>query len=569
MHFRPIKGGDDRRWTAIAVTACVALLGVLAFLAFVQYGQVSELRQAELRQLSLSLRATAESFANDFTSELLRVATAFRIERESVADPLAGQLEEGYRQWLGSAMYPQLVRDIMVVRPDNGRMRVWRFQFSEGSGSGQLIEISWPQRLAPIKGSLSRYSQIPELTSPESTRPRQAIFIEDAPALAIPFLPSRGDSPGWLLVDLNGDLIVQSLLPALFDSYFGPKEDSPYRFGIVSARPPQRVVYASDEFSVADVDAADIAVNLPAEDGTGGDQREPRLQSMQITASDSPQWRLVVKHKPGALDGAVDGMRWRNLAIGAFVLLALAVAGALAVVSAGRTRRLARMQMELAAAMSHELRTPLAVIRAAAYNLKEGVVADKDGVQRYAGLVQDAGRRLSNTVDQILLFAETQSDPTKIDKTRVDVGTVVDRAMEAASAASPRRPHYIERDIPDNLPEAVADPLALSHCIQNLIVNGLKYGNNGPDRPVRITAEAKGAEVEIHVSDCGPGISRKHLRHIFKPFYRAAGGASPEGGTGMGLALVERLMEGQGGRVSVRTGPQAGSSFVLHVPRAS
>jgi signal transduction histidine kinase len=86
---------------------------------------------------------------------------------------------------------------------------------------------------------------------------------------------------------------------------------------------------------------------------------------------------------------------------------------------------------------------------------------------------------------------------------------------------------------------------------------------------VWITAEAKGAEVEIHVSDCGPGISRKHLRHIFKPFYRAAGGASPEGGTGMGLALVERLMEGQGGRVSVRTGPQAGSSFVLHVPRAS
>src|SRR4051812_17555027 len=120
MLTRSSRGGEDRRWTAIAVTACGALGVVLVCLAVVQYGQVAELRRAERKQLDISLRATADRFAEDFTSELLRVATAFRVEHESETDPLLGQLEDGYEQWLGSAEYPQLIRDVLVIRPDEG-----------------------------------------------------------------------------------------------------------------------------------------------------------------------------------------------------------------------------------------------------------------------------------------------------------------------------------------------------------------------------------------------------------------------------------------------------------------
>jgi signal transduction histidine kinase len=531
----------------------------------VQYQQVAELREAERRQLGSSLRATAERFAEDFTSELLRVATAFRLERESEADPLTGQLQDAYEQWLGSAEYPQLIRDVLVARMEKDGEHLSRFHYA-GSAPGVLTPIPWPERIESLKESLAHYGDVPGLTSPVSTRPQEAIFLEAAPALAIPFLPLKENGHAWILVELNDDLIARMMLPALFDSYFGV-EDSLYRFGIVSAKVPRKVIHSSDEFSIADAESADFVVDLPMPED-GGDTRTARLQSMRIITTDSPRWRLAVKHKLGSLDAAVDSLRWRNLLVGAAVLFVLAASGALVIVSAGRARRLARMQMEMAASMSHELRTPLAVIRAAAYNLKEGVVADRDGVQRYGTLVQDAGRRLSKVVDQFLLFAETQSDPGKVDPVPVNIGDAVDRAVEAVCAAHPERRSHVRKEIPSELPEALADPVALSHCVQNLVINGIKYGATSEDKPVRVSASVgkNARELEIHVSDCGPGINRKDLRHIFKPFYRAN---SEPGGTGMGLALVGRLMESQGGRVSVRTAPNAGTTFVLHVPLAS
>jgi signal transduction histidine kinase len=307
-----------------------------------------------------------------------------------------------------------------------------------------------------------------------------------------------------------------------------------------------------------------LVLDLPLrEDAT--DSRAARMQSMRIAVGDGSRWRLAIKHKLGSLDAAVDSVRWHNLLVGAAVLFVLAASGFLVIVSAGRARRLARMQVEMAASMSHELRTPLAVISAAAYNLKEGVVADKDGVQRYGTLVQDAGRRLSKVVDQFLLFAETQSDQRKIELIAVNISDTVDRSLEAVFAALPDRRGHVQKHIPADLPEALADPTALSHCIQNLVINGIKYGASAVDRPVRVSAAANARETEIRVSDCGAGIKRKDLRHIFKPFYRA--NLKP-GGAGMGLALVERLMESQGGRVSVRTTPNEGTTFVLHLPLA-
>jgi signal transduction histidine kinase len=538
---------------------------LLVSLAYVQYWQFAELRQAERRQLDISLRATADRFAEDFTSELLRVATAFRLEQESDADPLTGQLADSFEQWLGSAEYPQLIRDVLVIRPaDNGGDGVASLFHYGGSGPGLLTPIDWPERLEPVWFQLGDESPPPP-DGQASTR-QQAIFLEAGPALAIPFVPLKGTFPAWLVVELNDDLITKELLPSLFDSYFGA-EESPYRFGIVSAQVPRKVVYGPGAFTVDDAESADVIVDLPLrEDGT--EPRAARLQSMRIVVTGEPRWRLAVKHKLGSLDAAVDSLRRQNLVVAAAVLLVLASSGVLVIVSAGRARRNARMQMELAASMSHELRTPLAVIRAAAYNLKEGVVADRDGVQRYGTLVQDAGRRLSKVVDQFLMFAETQSDSGKIELTPVHVGEVVDRAIEAVCAGLPDSRNHVRKEIPDGLPEAIADPEALSHCIQNLVVNGIKYGASAEDRPVRITAAvgAGAREMEVHVSDCGPGIQKQHLRHIFKPFYRAS--AKP-GGAGVGLALVGRLMESQGGRVSVRTAPNEGTTFVLHLPLVS
>ena len=85
--------------------------------------------------------------------------------------------------------------------------------------------------------------------------------------------------------------------------------------------------------------------------------------------------------------------------------------------------------MEFAAGMSHELRTPLAVIRSAAHNLRSGIVRDKEGIEQYASIVQEEARRLSDMVEEVLLYSETQSGRKKYDLEPIDLNEAIDRAV--------------------------------------------------------------------------------------------------------------------------------------------
>src|SRR5204862_7705270 len=124
-------------------------------------------------------------------------------------------------------------------------------------------------------------------------------------------------------------------------------------------------------------------------------------------------WALLVKHRAGSLERAVEQLRKRNLAISFGVLLVLGAGLITLVISSQRARTLGRLQMEFAAGVSHELRTPLAVIRSAAYNLRRGIVHDKEGVEQYASIVQEEARRLSDMVEEVLLCWEAQSGRQK------------------------------------------------------------------------------------------------------------------------------------------------------------
>jgi signal transduction histidine kinase len=224
--------------------------------------------------------------------------------------------------------------------------------------------------------------------------------------------------------------------------------------------------------------------------------------------------------------------------------------------------------VEFAAAVSHELRTPLAVIRAAAYNLEEGIVEDRSQVRHYARIVRDAGRRLSKMVDQILLFADTQSWRRKAGLTPVNVKDVVEKALEGVSAVLPPGRCPVEQVLPDDMPQVLANPVLLSHCVENLVINAVKYGEAGAAAPVTISSylDRKAGELQIRVADKGRGIDPADLPHIFKPFYRGRNANIDTVGAGLGLALVHRLMQNQRGRVTVETAPHLGSTFTIHLP---
>jgi len=135
---------------------------------------------------------------------------------------------------------------------------------------------------------------------------------------------------------------------------------------------------------------------------------------------------------------------------------------------------------------------------------------------------------------------------------------VVERELiEAAGVA-------LENRIADDLPEVLADPVALGRCIENLVSNALKYAPQG--RWMGIRAEVAAAEVRITVADRGPGISSAEQAQLFEPFYRGAAALEAQiPGSGLGLNLVRQTIEAMGGHISVYSRPGEGSAFTLHL----
>jgi signal transduction histidine kinase len=226
--------------------------------------------------------------------------------------------------------------------------------------------------------------------------------------------------------------------------------------------------------------------------------------------------------------------------------------------------------MEFAAGVSHELRTPLAVIRSAAHNLRAGIVRDREGVEQYAAIVQDEARRLSNMVEEVLLYSETQSGRKKYKLGPIEVSEVIDRAMTNLSPAVDLKQCDLTAHVESGLPAVRADAAALAQCLQNLLSNAFKYGKNGDSAKIKIEAKIDdtGREVRLNVIDDGPGVDLADRRNLFEPFFRGTRVGSNVPGNGLGLHLVKRIMQAQGGRVTFSPLESRGACFTLHIPVA-
>jgi len=285
-------------------------------------------------------------------------------------------------------------------------------------------------------------------------------------------------------------------------------------------------------------------------------------------SSAAPQWKLVVKHPSGSLEAAVGHARRRNLLVSSGILAVLGASIGFLVVSTRRAQGLARQQMEFVAAVSHELRTPLAVIRSAADNLAEGVIHESGQVRKYGELVRGEGRRLSEMVEQILELAGIHSGQRGFALAPVPVLPLLREVIGASSTLVEEAGITVEYDVPDDLPPVLGDEPALRRLFQNLVSNAIKYG--APGGWMGLSARGSGREVVVTVADRGIGIDPAELSHIFEPFYRAPGVVSAQiHGAGLGLSLVQRIVEAHRGRIAVRSAPGNGSEFSVRLPAAT
>lgn len=236
--------------------------------------------------------------------------------------------------------------------------------------------------------------------------------------------------------------------------------------------------------------------------------------------------------------------------------------------------RLAKLQMDFVASVSHELRTPLAVICASAQNIADGVVDEKEQMAKYGSVIRHHSRQLTELVNQILLFAATHEGRNRYVMRPLKVPEIVSAVLMNTRVLVEEAGFVVEEHLGEDLQPVTGDFTAVCQCLQNLVVNAVKYG--GDHRKVVIRAfqsvreDLNRYEMRISVEDHGIGIDAAELQQIFEPFYRSpVVTAAQIHGTGLGLALAKNIAEAMGGSISVVSRVGVGSRFTIHLPLAS
>jgi two-component system CheB/CheR fusion protein len=224
-----------------------------------------------------------------------------------------------------------------------------------------------------------------------------------------------------------------------------------------------------------------------------------------------------------------------------------------------------RRKDEFLAMLGHELRNPLGAIASAAYLIRLRASGGPE-VARALEILERQIQNSSRLIDDLLDVSRITRGAIQLKREPVELGAVVASAVEAQRFAIDAGRHEVTLRLPDEPIHAQGDPTRLEQVVSNLVNNAAKYTREGGRIGVELSLE--GDRAVIRVRDSGVGISPELLPRIFDLFVQGdttlARGAS---GLGLGLTVVRRLVEMQGGAVSASSaGPGKGSEFAVSLP---
>ena len=600
MLVSPMSMFEHARAPRLSVIVAVAgLLVALVLLATLQYRWVGQVGEAERTRLQAGAHTRAEQLAQDFDREVTRAFAMLLVDEDMLGTDGGERYAARFERWAARSEHPGLVAAVYVFAPENGKLVLRRFDKTERA----FVASDWPAAFSSLRARL-------EGIEPGGGRPERGpgprgpfgMVEDEVPAIVSPIfgpLPAapadrgafvRPRSAGFTIVQLDRGYIEADLLPALAGRYFASGGDFDYCVVVTTRREPRTVVYRSDPadplHATPDATAGMLDVRFDQLDSgffrTGDPSapaffarrppRDTRRGTFRPPMGDRGFWEVGVTHRAGSLEQVVAHTRRRNLAISFGTLLLLGASAAMVALSSQRARRLAAQHVEFVAGVSHELRTPVAVVVSAGENLADGLVRDPAEVRVYGATIRDEGRRLAEMIEQVLEFAGIDSRERQGVREPIAVAGLVDEALKTCAGTIAEARIEVERHIAPNLPAVVGDRAALRRALQNLIQNSARHAAVG--RWIGVSAEATKAgraeAVRLTVRDRGPGIPSGEESRIFQAFYRGrqalAAGVS---GSGLGLSLVQRIMDAHGGTVEVVSTPGAGSAFSLVLPAAT
>jgi signal transduction histidine kinase len=224
-----------------------------------------------------------------------------------------------------------------------------------------------------------------------------------------------------------------------------------------------------------------------------------------------------------------------------------------------------RHKDEFLAMLAHELRNPLAPIHNA-IELMRMKPLDDPQFNWARDVIARQLTSLTRLVDDLLDVSRITRGKINLTRQVVELEGLISRAVETVHPIFDEHSHQLTLELPEPGVKVFGDPTRLTQAIANVLGNAAKYTDTGGQ--VSLAAMVRGNDVEIRVHDNGIGIRPEMLPHVFELFTQLdRGDGRTQGGLGIGLALVQRLVQMHGGNVSAASdGPGKGSQFVIRLP---
>lgn len=220
-----------------------------------------------------------------------------------------------------------------------------------------------------------------------------------------------------------------------------------------------------------------------------------------------------------------------------------------------------KRRRELVSDLTHELRTPLTVVRGYLEELASGEIEATP--ELYLSLVGET-RRLERLTRDLQELSKAEAGYLSIDLKSFNIHPLLESLVSRFSDQLLEDGPSLILDSPPTLPSIVADRDRTQQILVNLIGNSIRYTKTGT---ITVKAEVKSPYLWLSVIDTGIGIAKEDLPHVFERFWRAdRSRSSYSGGSGIGLAIVKRLVELQGGKIEVESELNQGTTFRFSLP---
>ena len=219
------------------------------------------------------------------------------------------------------------------------------------------------------------------------------------------------------------------------------------------------------------------------------------------------------------------------------------------------------VRRNMTADIAHELRTPVTIIQG---NLEAILDEVYEPTTETLAPIYEESLHLGRLIDDLRELSLAEAGELRLDKEPTDLSALVRQVAETILSSVEDGPR-LRLNVEDGLPEIALDSKRIRQVLANLLSNAMYYTPAGEE--IEVSLARKGPEVELRVSDGGPGIPSEAIDHVFERFYRGDRARSRAGGgSGLGLAIAKQWVEAHGGRIRVENNSEQGASFIISLP---